>query len=108
MSFQTELEQGSHRVLLPSPPFLLEFTYDVCLSGEVKAEPYVVPFAFFLRHLPFPSPLVNTFFFECLLCAGAGHPARTSLVFISLDSTCLCNYYYCPYFPVGETKAQKG
>ena len=64
MSFQTELEQGRHRVLLPSPPFLLEFTYNVCLSGELKAEPYIVPFAFF-KTLAIPlSP--SKYFFVCV------------------------------------------
>lgn len=80
VSVKTELEQETHRVLLPTLPSLPEVTYTACLHGELDAEPYVLPF-FFLKALGIPVSRSTFLFFECLLCAS------TLLVFIPLAST---------------------
>lgn len=75
VSVKTELEQETHRVLLPTLPSLPEFTHTARLHGELNAEPF-----FFLKALGIPVSHSTFLFSECLLCAS------TLLVFIPLAS----------------------
>lgn len=86
VSVKTELEQESHGVPLPTLPFLPEFTHDIGLHGALNAEPYFSSFLF-LETLAIPFSHSKFLFFECSLCARAGHPASAFTGFLSLDSS---------------------
>lgn len=78
-------EQETHGVPLPTLPFLPEFTHDTGLHGALNAELDFLSFLF-LETLAIPFSH-RTFFFECSLCARAGHPASGFTCFLSLDSS---------------------